>query len=120
MFPLTVKVPELTAICPKEFVPTPARVSVAPPVPVRSPDSVVVPVDVRVELLVTENALEREVTPDTLKVPPAKITVLLLILLLDEIESVPALTEVVPIYVFVPDSIWVPDPLLIKEETIDG
>jgi hypothetical protein len=96
MFPLTVKVPESTSICPKEFVPAPARASVAPPVPVKSPDSVVVPAEVRVELLVTENALESEVTPDTLKVPPAKITVLLPTLLLDEIESVPALTEVVP------------------------
>jgi hypothetical protein len=96
MIPPTIKVPELTAICPKEFVPTPARVSVVPPVPVKSPESVVVPVDVIVELLVTENAFDKETDPDTLNVPPAKITVLLPTLLLDEIESVPALTEVVP------------------------
>jgi hypothetical protein len=96
MFPLNVKVPESTSICPSELVPAPARASAPPPVPVKSPESVVVPADVRVELLVTENALEKVITPDTLKVPPAKVTVLLLILLLDEIESVPAFTEVVP------------------------
>jgi hypothetical protein len=49
-----------------------------------------------VELLVTEKALEKVITPDTLNVPPAKVTVLLPMLLLDEIESVPAFTEVVP------------------------
>jgi hypothetical protein len=96
MFPLTVKVPELTAICPRELVPAPARDNVVPPVPVKSPESVVVPVDVRVELLVTEKAFDKETDPDTLNVPLAKITVLLPTLLLEEIESVPAFTEVVP------------------------
>jgi hypothetical protein len=89
MFPLTVKVPELTAIDPKELVPAPARVSVVPPVPVRVPDSVVVPAEVRVELLVTENVLESEVTPDTLNVPPANVMDPLPTLLAVEMERVP-------------------------------
>jgi hypothetical protein len=108
MFPLTVKVPESTSICPKEFVPAPERANVAPPVPVKSPDKTVAPEEVRAELLVTEKALVIVIPAVTLNVPPPRVTVPLPMLLAAETERVPPLTVVAHVPLFVPDKTRVP------------
>jgi hypothetical protein len=64
---------------------------------VSKPDRVVVEAEVKVELAVTEKALEEETVPVALKVPPARVTVPVPIQLPELIERVPVVRIVPPV-----------------------
>jgi hypothetical protein len=76
------------------LLPAPERVRVAKSLPVKVPDKTVAPLEVSVELFVTAKAFEIVAPEVTASVPPFNVMVPLPILPADDMESVPAFTEV--------------------------